>query len=70
MRNDFQVSFTLHRRNLKTQLYLILRLGWSPSQPLLGSSHNASPPLLGSSTHGGGEALRDDPNNSCEGDYG
>ena len=35
------------------------------SQPLLGSSRNASPPLTAVS---GGEALRDDPNNGCEGD--
>ena len=36
-------------------------MGQSPSQPLLGSSRN-TPPQTG--------ALRDDPNNGCEGDYG
>ena len=36
----------------------------SPPPPLLGSSRNASPPLTC-----GGEALCDDPNNGCGGDY-
>ena len=51
---------------------------YSPSQPLLGSSRNAPPQLVScggggvtqrSSPTSWGGALRDDPNNGCEGDY-